>query len=234
MATELRIWLSEKKPATKTEAGKLADDYVLARQRNHKELGAKQSSSPNQSRQCFSCGKHGHWARNCQEKPPTARPESGPPVNTHTPPQRDINPRLKPDRKCCNCHKRGHLANRCPSRAGHCIVEHWWGKGAWWGVVSRGRGQVEWAGGHWRGGVAQAGDGLVSGCGGGVGGSGSVVGARDLEVHRDDRGCEVVQVAVGMGERWGHAVWEYRQRGWEKSKEQTFTTLCSILDARTQ
>ena len=67
MPTELRIWLSEKKPATMREAGKLSDDYVLARQRNHKEPGAKQSSSPNQFRQCFLCGKHGHWARNCPE-----------------------------------------------------------------------------------------------------------------------------------------------------------------------
>ena len=120
MPTELRIWLSEKKPATMREAGKLADDYVLARQRNHKEPGAKQSSSPNQSHQCFLCGKHGHWARNCPEKPPTARPESGPPANTHTPPQRDIDPRPQPDRKCYNCHKRGHLANRCPSRELYC------------------------------------------------------------------------------------------------------------------
>ena len=57
--------------------------------------------------------------------------------------------------------------------------------------------------GHWRGGVARAGDGLVSGYGGSVGGSGSMVGARESEVHRDDRGCEVVQVAVGNGREVG-------------------------------
>lgn len=33
MWTDLRIWLAEKKPTTSNEAGMLADDYVLARQR---------------------------------------------------------------------------------------------------------------------------------------------------------------------------------------------------------
>lgn len=34
MPTDLRIWLVEKKPTTSSEAGKLADDYVSARQRH--------------------------------------------------------------------------------------------------------------------------------------------------------------------------------------------------------
>ena len=199
MPTELRIWLSEKKPATMREAGKLADDYVLARQRDHKEPGAKQSSSPNQSRQCFVCGKHGHWARNCPQKPPTAGSESGPPGNTHTHAQRDSNPRPQPE-KCYNCHKRSHLANRCPSRALYCGTLG--GKGRVGGRGSSGVGSGGVGRGHWKGGVAQAGDGPVS-SGGGVGGCGSVVGARESEVHREDRGREVVQVAGGKGHEVG-------------------------------
>ena len=81
--------------------------------------------------------------------------------------------------------------------------------------------------------MAQAGDGLVNGRGGGVGGSGSMAGARESEVHRDNRGCEVVQVAVGNGREVGsRCVGISTTR--MKSKEQTFTTLCSILDARTR
>ena len=115
----------------------------MARKRNHKELGVKQNSSSNQPHQCFSCGKHGNWARNCPEKPPTECTKSGPLVNTHTPLQRDINPRRQPDRKCYNCHKQGYLTNRYPSRALYCGTR----KGVWWIVVSWGWDQVGWAGG---------------------------------------------------------------------------------------
>ena len=90
MPVELRIWLSEKKPTTGREAGKLADDYLLARRRSRRESGGRiheshhQGSTPNQPRKCYSCGQQGHLARNCLARTSEGRPENTPPASTNT------------------------------------------------------------------------------------------------------------------------------------------------------
>ena len=132
MPTGLRIWLSEKKPATCSEAGKLADDYLLARQRGRKDSSGRASapesrghvpgpptqiSTSNQPWRCYSCGQQGHWARNCPATTSTEHAKTTPLISMHTPLSTESNNKPPSERKC---HKRGHLANQCPSRAFYC------------------------------------------------------------------------------------------------------------------
>lgn len=122
MPTDLRIWLSEKKPTTSREAGKLADEYYLARQRQGRDLGGrtqdsqKQGASHHEPRKCYLCGQPGHWVRNCPKRGAVEHTsEKSPPTPTDPPAQRETNSKPQPDKKCYNRHKQGHLANRCPS-----------------------------------------------------------------------------------------------------------------------
>ena len=69
MPEDLRVWLSEKKPATGSEAGRLADEYVLAHKRNRLEVPRSSSNedttSGREPRKCHNCGLEGHLAWNC-------------------------------------------------------------------------------------------------------------------------------------------------------------------------
>ena len=131
MPVELRIWLSEKKPTTGREVGKLADDYLLVRRHSCRESGGRiheshhQGSTPNQPRKCYSCGQQGYLSRNCPAKPSEGRPENTPPASTNTP--KETTPKTNPERKCYNWHKRGHFANRCPNNTLYCgtVGERW-------------------------------------------------------------------------------------------------------------
>ena len=124
MPVELHIWLSEKKPTTGREAGKLADDYLLARRCSRREVGGRihesqhQGTTPSQPRKFYSCGQQGHLACNCPARPSEGCTENTPPASTNTP--KETTPKSNPERKCYNCHKRGYLANRCPNNALYC------------------------------------------------------------------------------------------------------------------
>ena len=68
---EVNIWVQEKKPRTAIEAGQLADEYMLARQRS---VGPRQSghqitenSSSCERIRCNYCSKQGHLARDCRK-----------------------------------------------------------------------------------------------------------------------------------------------------------------------
>ena len=64
----VRIWVSERKPKSVTEARQLADDYVQAR-RSKEGSRTKEPSSlrttGHSERQCFMCGKSGHASHDC-------------------------------------------------------------------------------------------------------------------------------------------------------------------------
>ena len=219
MPVELCIWLSEKKPTTGREAGKLADDYQLARRRSFRESGGRiheshhQGATLNQPRKCYSCGQQGHLSHNCPARPSEGRPENTPPASTNTP--KEITPKTNPERKCYNCHKRGHFANRCHNNALYCgtVGErgHVGGRGiSGVGVEEVGSGVEEGGGQSGRGGWAEVGEGLQGdrsggGSGGGYGGDssgGGVGGVFDMGTE-DDRGREVAQVVVGTeDDRW--------------------------------
>ena len=73
--------MRERKPKTATEAGQLADDYVLVRRQGGRlSAGAGRGGEPNRGQagarpKCDSCGRIGHRTRECRSRP--VRP-SGP------------------------------------------------------------------------------------------------------------------------------------------------------------
>ncbi len=75
MPTDPRIWVSERKPRTGTEAGKLADDHLQARKRESGVVQAEKRETD--SRECHQCEQVDHLARNCRKNKDTyvATPE---------------------------------------------------------------------------------------------------------------------------------------------------------------
>ena len=71
MSTDLKVWVSERKPTTGGEAGGLADDYVRARQRDAGVKGMvedRRREKEMDQKKCHNCGKECHFARNCFKK----------------------------------------------------------------------------------------------------------------------------------------------------------------------
>ena len=130
---DVRVWVSERKPNTATEAGQLAEDYLKARSFNTLQKTERQPPGP-----CPRCSEHGHWARHCpynprQEGAPTAKgqPPRPPPTpsNYHryrrTPASQptDLMPCPFLDEvKCFNCNEKGHLVSNCPQKALFCSL----------------------------------------------------------------------------------------------------------------
>ena len=167
---DLRVWLSEKKPATCLEAGRMADDYVLARRHSRKEHSTidqrLEKSVVGEGRRCFRCGGEGHFARNCGQTDKsvvTTTPQGDTRRPSGSPPSMN-------DRKCYNCQQRGHVARQCPNAlyCGGVVGDRVWRKGEWLvkGVWRKGEWLVKgvWRKGEWLvNGVWRKGEWLVRG-----------------------------------------------------------------------
>ena len=107
-------WVSERKPKTIAEAGRLADDYAQARGHKERERGPEAGwdnhRTPEEiNKRCHTCGKIGHLARNCRQGT----------LNSTEKTQfvaKESRQRGGDAPRCYNCQERGHLANQCPSK----------------------------------------------------------------------------------------------------------------------
>ena len=72
MPTDPRIWVSERKPRTGTDAEKLADDHLQAQKRESGIVQAEKRETD--FRECHQCGQVDHLAHNCR-KNKVATPE---------------------------------------------------------------------------------------------------------------------------------------------------------------
>ena len=105
---EVRIFVKERKPESAGKAGKLVDDFVQARK--PEEKGTEKKSDRTGSKHCLSCGKQGHFAKDCRMKPKNGEQER----LTRT--KKDLR-----EVECFNCHKKGHYSSNCPRNAMYCM-----------------------------------------------------------------------------------------------------------------
>ena len=71
MPAELRISVSKRNPATSTEAGEMADNYLQVRQQTPKVIGdgeKREKRGGLDMQRCHKCHKEGHLARNCPQR----------------------------------------------------------------------------------------------------------------------------------------------------------------------
>ena len=117
MGSDLKIWVSEKKPKSGSEAGGLADDYIQARRDvGDKRLAKERAGEP---KRCHSCGKTGHLARVCPEPKKTS--ERPPAASGTGPAEKKEGGKFDPRKvKCFNCGVQGHVSSRCPERGFYC------------------------------------------------------------------------------------------------------------------
>ena len=130
MSTDLRIWVTERKPESREVAGRLADSYIQARQnegdRNdgRKKIAGPKSRDVTQQgtgdgnrdpKKCRSCGQEGHWAKYCPKKTEAQTTEGGHKGDPKS------SPVVKMERvKCYNCQRFGHFATDCPEKGYFC------------------------------------------------------------------------------------------------------------------
>eukprot|EP00731_Ephydatia_muelleri_P014418 Em0008g138a len=109
---ELRVWVTDRKPKTSTEAGQMADEYVQTRkstQESKQVLGERINKEP---LQCHTCGKAGHIARDCRMKSIGGQKKSE---------KDDKEKNQRSELRCFNCGGRGHMSMKCPSKALTCL-----------------------------------------------------------------------------------------------------------------
>ena len=114
MPSDLRVWVGERKPETGKEAGRLADDYIQARQRDSRP---QHSVHPTATRKCHACGSEKHFARNCPQKS-VAECNKFPGSDTFK--QESSKKTFRKPLKCYNCGEVGHISTQCPSKALYC------------------------------------------------------------------------------------------------------------------
>ena len=108
MPNDLRVWLAERKPAGGEEAGRLADDYLLARRHMRPKTDDKEGSKMGsgagmtETRKCHKCGVEGHIRRNC----PVKDEPSESTTTASKPTKRPV--------KCYNCSNSGHYIHQLP------------------------------------------------------------------------------------------------------------------------
>ena len=114
---EVSIWVQEKKPRTAIEAGQLADEYMLVRQRS---IGPRQgghqlteNSLGRERIRCNYCSKQGHLARDCRK----AKSDQLKEADKEKPNTDGDKPKADKSKiKCYNCKEMGHFASNCPSK----------------------------------------------------------------------------------------------------------------------
>ena len=111
---ELRVWVTDRKPKTSTEAGQMADEYVQARKSTQETkpvlaIGERNNKDP---LQCHTCGKAGHTARDCRMKSIGGQKKSE---------KEDKEKNGRSELRCFNCGGRGHMSMKCPSKALTCL-----------------------------------------------------------------------------------------------------------------
>ena len=104
LPSEARLWVSERKPKTSSEAGEMADDYMHARQ-TVRDPSTPEKAGKAPPGKCPRCGEPDHWARDC--------PKTGgrSPSNEQ---------RRQPERdgvRCYKCQEFGHIVAQCPVKA---------------------------------------------------------------------------------------------------------------------
>ena len=107
---ELRVWVTDRKPKTSTEAGQTADEYEQARKSTQETkqvlaIGERNNKDP---LQCHTCGKAGHTARDCRMKSIGGQKKSE---------KEDKEKNGRSELRCFNCGGRGHMSMMCPSKA---------------------------------------------------------------------------------------------------------------------
>ena len=108
---DARIFVKEREPRTSMEAGRLADDYIVARKDEAAEKGEEEKAPDRrQSLRCGKCRKLGHLARDCRQSQPKLEREK----------DKGEAARRPKDIECFNCHQKGHYASNCPSNALFC------------------------------------------------------------------------------------------------------------------
>ena len=114
---DVRIFVKERKPKTSAEAGRLADDYIIARKENAAGVEKEEEKKVSDRRlppRCGKCLKLGHVARQCRQTQPRFERERERPEVPRRP-RKDLK-----DIECYNCHQKGHYSSNCPSNALFC------------------------------------------------------------------------------------------------------------------
>ena len=113
LPTDIRIWVTEKKPKTSVEAAELADNYLRARRRNAAEGFVGQAPADHAKKT---------WLRDRREG------RSEPPNTAQTTREKGPNQAVKREPRewregvqCYNCGKKGHVSRQCPNNALFCV-----------------------------------------------------------------------------------------------------------------
>ena len=127
MPSDLRIWVSERKPTSGNDAGKWADDYIQARQREGDGKGSGGSHPRGDTRKCSSCGQVGHLAHRCWNPKGTQGAGMRDEVKkerVEVKKEKAEGKRERPERRswvrCFVCNKVGHMSFECPDRVLFC------------------------------------------------------------------------------------------------------------------
>ena len=109
---ELRVWVTDRKPKTSTEAGQMADEYVQTRKSTQENKRVSGEKVIKEAVLCHTCGKAGHIARDCRSK-------SGGVQKRNEKEDQEKNGRS--EIRCFSCGGRGHMSMKCPSKALTCL-----------------------------------------------------------------------------------------------------------------